>query len=139
MSSYPKLISEIVNGCTRLTSLSSRGGLNTRVRIHRLPQKHFWQVLNALQIKCVKQLKRKHKLLQLNLPIHSLEDAGSTSHSQISVLIGQIRSLHSYVTIVSKVEAVSCFISVTFLFWFVFDQNAYTRCYSQPLLQVSSI
>jgi len=47
-----------------LSSLSRRGRLN------RLPNQLLRQiVLKTLQIKCVKQLEREHKLPQLNLTI----------------------------------------------------------------------
>lgn len=122
-----------------LTSLSSWAWLNTRVRLNWLPKQLLRQVLNTLQIECVKQLEREHKLLQLNLPINPFKNAWPTSHSQICVFICQIGSLHWYVAIITKVEAVDGLIPVTFLFWIVLDQHTDSCCYPNSFLQVSRI
>jgi hypothetical protein len=133
------LISEISNGGLRLTSLSGRARLNSWIGLHRLPKKLFGQVSNTLQIKCVEKLEGENNLLQLHLSVHPLKDPRTTSHSQTRILVGQIGSLHRYVTVVPEVKAEYGLVPVTFLFRSVLNQNAHACCYSQPFLQVSGI
>lgn len=97
------------------------------------------QLFDPLEIKGVEKLERENNLLQLNLPGNPLKDSRPTSHRQISVLVGQIRPLHRYVTVVSEVEAVNRFVAIALLFWIVLDQNADTSCYSNAFLQVSTV
>jgi hypothetical protein len=124
----------------RLTSLGSWARFNTWVGIHWLSKELTGEVpLNPLEVKCVEKLDGENKLLQLHLTVSTLEDPRPASHGQIRVLIGQIGSLHRNVTVVSEVEAVDGLITITFLSWFVFDQNAYSSSYSKSFFQVPTV
>jgi hypothetical protein len=72
----------------------------------------------------------EYDLLQLHLPVRALKDPGAAGHRQVRVLVGQVRSLHRYVTVVPEVEGVDRLVPVTFLLRFVFDQNAQTTFFS---------
>ena len=115
------LVSEISNSGLGLTSLSCRAWLNSWVWLHWLTKKLLWQVFNTLQIKGVEEFEGEHNLVQLHLPIHPLKYPRSTSHSQTRVFVGQIWSLHRYVTVVPEVKAVCGLVPVTFLLWFVLN------------------
>lgn len=124
----------------RLTGLGSRARFNTWVGIHWLSKELTGEVLlNALEVKCVEKLEGENKLLQLHLTVSTLEDPRPASHGQIRVLVGQIGSLHRNVTVISEVQAVDGLITITFLFWFVFDQNAYSSSYSNSFFQVPTV
>ena len=56
-------------------------GIQGSIRHHRLAHKLHWQVLDAPQVKCVEKLEGVQKILQLHLPIHTLENPRPTNHS----------------------------------------------------------
>ena len=122
-----------------LTGLSGWRWLHIGRRGDRLPQEIRRQLLDALQVKGVEELEGENNLLKLNLTVGPFEDSGTTGDGQIRILVGQVRPLHRYVTIVSEIEAVYGLVPVSFLPWNILYQHAYPRCYSQPLLQVSRV
>ncbi|KAM1009963.1 hypothetical protein ACFX2C_045493 [Malus domestica] len=123
-----------------LTGLGSRAGLHARAGLHNLHIcKLLRQILNPLQIKCVQNLEGEQNLVQLHLPVHPFENPRPTSHSQIRVLVSQVRPLNRHVAVVPEIEAVNCLVSISFLLRLVFDQNADSRRYPQPFLKISGV
>lgn len=68
--------------------------------------------------------------MQLDLAGYAFENAGPTSHSQVRVFIGQVRSLYRYVAVLAKVKAVDGLIPVSIFLWYMLDQYTDTSSYT---------
>jgi hypothetical protein len=104
-------------------------------RAEQLPR----QVRDALEVESIEDLEGEDDLVELDLPVGALEDAGAAGDGEVGLLVSQVRALHADVAVVAEVHAVDGLVAVTVALRHVLDEDADPRRDPDPLVQASVV
>jgi hypothetical protein len=119
----------------RLGRLGRRRGLDGGRGRHGRAEQFLWQVGDALEVQGVEDLEGEDDLVELDLAVGALEDAGAASDGEVRLLVGQVRTLHGDVAVVAQVEAVDGLVPVAVALRHVLDQEADPGRHAQALVK----
>jgi hypothetical protein len=97
------------------------------------------QVRDAPEVEGVEDLEGEYDLVELDLAVGALEDAGAARDGQVRLLVGQVRALHRDVAVVAEVEAVDGLVPVAVAVGDVLDEHADAGGDAQPLVQAAVV
>jgi hypothetical protein len=138
-SSIISSVGVVVEGCVRLGGPGGGGGLDGGRRRDGRAEQVPGQVRDAPEVEGVEDLEGEDDLVELDLAVDALEDAGAAGDRQVRLLVGQVRALHRDVAVVSEVEAVDGLVAVAVAVGDVLDEHADARGDAQPLVQAAVV